>query len=105
MSADAMQMRLNSAVWHIAAGTVELSFESLEPPAPPEWVPGDQWYGGSGDRLTVSIPAKKATALAPTGWARTGTDPVSGQGRYTLYTYNGTTWANPKPCDANGTPL
>lgn len=105
MSADHMLMRVESqAIWHVKDGTVEISLQSLEPPPRPEWVTEDQWYGGGGDRLVALIPVKKAAAQAPVGWTRTGVNP-DGTGRYTLYTWNGTAWANPKPCDGNGKPI
>lgn len=86
----------------------ELVFASLEPPDKPSWIPEDDWYGGgSGDEYTFAVPAnavRRATVVAPTGIAKT-IDVTTGQIVYHKYTYNGTTWVNPIPCDHLGVPL
>jgi hypothetical protein len=103
MSAADQPMKIQSIIWHVSTNSVEMVFQSMEPPPPPEWADG--WYGGAGDRLVAVVPVKKsATALAPTGWTRTGTNP-DGTDRFTMYTYNGTAWVNPRPVDINGKPL
>lgn len=104
MSATDQQMSIASVVWHVAAGTVEFTLVSREPPPPPEWVDPDGWYGAGGDVLTFSVPAKKAASASATGIAVTGTN-ADGTPQYTKYTWSGTAWASPVRVDSNGVPL
>lgn len=107
MSAEHMKMRLEEiAVWHRDLGQVEFTLVSQEPPPPPPWVNPDNWYGGEGDRLTFSVPAKKAVTQPSTGIANLGTKP-DGSPNLVKYTYDPVTgsWVNPIPVDHNGVPL
>lgn len=104
MSATDQAMGITQITWHVASGTVEFTLVSREPPPPPEWVDESQWYGGGGDVLTFSVPAKKAVSAPATGIAVTGTN-ADGTPQYTKYTWDGTAWSSPVRCDSNGNPL
>jgi hypothetical protein len=104
MSAEHQSMRIKKTIWHVKEGTIEFILESTEPPPRPEWIREDQWYGGGGDTLTFSAPARKASTAPSSGIGVTGYD-ADGKPQYTRYTWNGTGWINPVRVDQMGNPL
>lgn len=103
---DNQQMTFVGAVWHVTDGTIDLIFRSQEVPPRPDWVREDQWYGGPGETISLTAPARKPVVAPSTGIGVTGTNP-DGSPQFTRYTWNAATqsWTNPVRVDAQGNPL
>ena len=105
MSLADQSMTLVTTVWHVAANTLELTFQSREAPPRPDWIREDLWYGGGGEAISITVPVgKRLTTTQATGIGVSGYDP-DGTPQYTRYTWNGTAWVNPVRVDSQGTPL
>jgi hypothetical protein len=97
MSFDHQNMRLDSAIWHRTEGgpngTLELTFESTEQPTTlPAGVRPDLVYGGSGRKISFTVPVGKQVDTTPP-WRviNMGPPPGGGADIFIRFNYNEST--------------
>jgi hypothetical protein len=97
MSFDHQNMDLVKKVWHRleggANGTLELTFESTEQPTTlPAGVRPDLVYGGSGRRISITVPVGKQIDTTPP-WIAANMGPAPGgtEDIFIRFNYNETT--------------
>ena len=97
MSLDHQLMKFDKAIWHRLEGgqngTLELIYESQEQPTTlPPGVRPDLVYGGSGRKMSFTVPVGKQVDLVPP-WivANMGPGPTGGEDIYVRFNYNETT--------------